>query len=292
MGSNNSSDFVQLNSANDQKQVLGKISLWMYIWVTFRSYLLQSGFNYANFQGLGYSNVLFPALKKIYHNNKEALKQSVLSNIEFFNSNPQTLPLITSIHLTLLANGQSVDDARTIKMSLMGPLSGIGDSLSQFAIYPLFAVIAIGFAQTGDLLGPIFFLVGINVVMVTLRVTLGILGYKLGEAAISKLSGIMQTVIRISSMVGIVIIVALAVRITKVTFDLEYSQVIQTASGVGTKVVSLQGILDNIMPYLAPALWLIFIYLMITKKGWTAYRVIVVTIIVGVTTGVFGILAA
>ena len=37
-----------------------------YIITTLRSYILQNGFNYTTYQGIGYLNVILPALKKIY----------------------------------------------------------------------------------------------------------------------------------------------------------------------------------------------------------------------------------
>ncbi|EFF41519.1 PTS system mannose/fructose/sorbose family transporter subunit IID [Mycoplasmopsis alligatoris] len=290
MESNQRTDFVQINESQNPNEALGKLSILMYIWITFRSYLLQSGFNYANFQGLGYANAIYPALKKIYGKGAK-LKESLLNNIEFFNSNPQTLPLITSVHLSLLANGQSISDARTIKMSLMGPLAGIGDSLSQFAIFPLFSIIAVGFAQTGSILGPVIFLFGINTILIIMRVSLGLLGYKLGEKAIGKLATSMQTIIRISSMVGVTIIAALAIRLTKVNFALEFSQRIDAgAAGFQVKVISIQEILNNIMPLMAAGIWVMFIYFMVTKYKWSPYKVIIVTILVGITCGVFGIL--
>lgn len=286
----NRNDFVEINSSTNQNEKLGKLTIWMYIWITFRSYILQNGFNFANFQGLGYANAIYPALKKIY-GKTDALKEALLNNIEFFNSNPQTLPLITSVHLSLLANGQSISDARTIKMSLMGPLSGIGDSLSQFAILPLFSIIAIGFAQTGSILGPVVFLFGINTVLITIKILLGILGYRLGERAIGKIATQMSTIIRVSSMVGVTIISALAIRLTRVDFALQFSQRVDAgASGFHVQTISIAAILNNIMPMLAAGMWVIFIYFMVSKFKWSPYRVIVITILVGVTCGVFGIL--
>ncbi|ADN69067.1 PTS system mannose/fructose/sorbose family transporter subunit IID [Mycoplasmopsis fermentans] len=282
----NNKDFVQVNQAQTKK-----LSIWTYIIVALRSYFLQSGFNYANFQGLGYANIIYPALKKIYGYGTQQFKDALLNNIEFYNTNPQCIPLITSIHIQLLNNGTSWADARTIKMSLMGPLSGIGDSLTQYAIYPLFSVIAIGFAQSGNILGPIIFIVGMNITLITIRLTLGILGYKLGEVAIAKLSKHMQSIIKIASMLGVTIISALALRLTKVKFTLQFSQRVDAgASGFQEQVISIQNILDNIMPLFASGIWVIFIYFMVTKYKWSPYKVIVVTILVGVTAGVFGIL--
>lgn len=281
-------NFVSLKRTKDVK-----LSIWVYIIIALRSYFLQSGFNFGNFQGLGYANVIVPGLKKIYGKNTQAFRDAVIENIEFFNSNPQTLPLITSIHIAMLSSGRAVDEARTIKMSLMGPLSGIGDSLSQFAIYPLFAVIAIGFAQNGDVLGPIIFLVGINVTLIILKIVLGVVGFKIGEAAIAKLATQMQSVIRVSGMIGVTVISALALRLTKVNFAISFTQKIDGgATGSSDKVIAVQEILNNIVPYLASGIWIYFIYKMITKFNWNVYRVIIVTLLVGVTLGVFGILGA
>ncbi|WP_235670590.1 PTS system mannose/fructose/sorbose family transporter subunit IID [Mycoplasmopsis pullorum] len=284
-------DFVQIQ--NDGQLETKKLSLWIFIWISLRSYLLQNGFNYANFQGIGYANVIYPALKRIYGAKTTQLRDALVSNLEFFNSNSQTITLITSVHLSLLAAGQSLDDARTIKMSLMGPLAGIGDSLTQYAIFPLMSIIAIGFAQSGSILGPVAFLLGMNIILITIRLSLGILGYKLGERVISSLAVQMQTIIRVSSMIGVAVIAALAVRLTKVNFALEFAQRIDAgAQGFQIKVISVQQILNNIVPLLAAGLWVIFIYIMLTKYKWTPYKVIIVTVLVGVTAGVFGILGA
>ncbi|MDZ5000273.1 PTS N-acetylgalactosamine transporter subunit IID, partial [Clostridium perfringens] len=56
-----------------------------YMRASLRAFYLQNGFNYGNYQGLGYANVLYPALKKIYKNNEEGLKEALSENVEFFN---------------------------------------------------------------------------------------------------------------------------------------------------------------------------------------------------------------
>lgn len=38
----------------------------------------------------------------------------------------------------MLENDRPEEETRNIKMALMGPLAGIGDSLSQFCLAPLF----------------------------------------------------------------------------------------------------------------------------------------------------------
>ncbi|EGV08371.1 PTS system mannose/fructose/sorbose family IID component domain protein [Streptococcus constellatus subsp. pharyngis SK1060 = CCUG 46377] len=36
-----------------------------YLKTSLRAFFLQNGFNYSNYQGLGYANVMYPALKNI-----------------------------------------------------------------------------------------------------------------------------------------------------------------------------------------------------------------------------------
>ena len=65
-----------------------------------------------------------------YKDEPEKLKETASANLEFYNTNPQMLPFITSMQLAMYDNDQSVSDTRSIKMALMGPLSGIGDSIA------------------------------------------------------------------------------------------------------------------------------------------------------------------
>ena len=48
-----------------------------------RAYFLQNGFNYGNYQGLGYANVLYPALRKMYKDDDDKLQEALKENIEF-----------------------------------------------------------------------------------------------------------------------------------------------------------------------------------------------------------------
>ena len=52
-----------------------------YLKTSLRAYFLQNGFNYGNYQGLGYANVLYPALKKIYNDDEEGFQEALSSNV-------------------------------------------------------------------------------------------------------------------------------------------------------------------------------------------------------------------
>ncbi|MDU2585463.1 MAG: PTS system mannose/fructose/sorbose family transporter subunit IID, partial [Anaerococcus prevotii] len=76
-----------------------------YTKASLRAYILQNGFNYSNYQGTGYANVLRPALKKIHADDKDAYKKSMLSNLEFYNTNPQLVPFVSSVQLAMEEGG-------------------------------------------------------------------------------------------------------------------------------------------------------------------------------------------
>lgn len=149
---------------------------------------MQNGFNYSNYQGTGYANVLRPALKKIHANDKEAYKRSMLSNLEFYNTNPQLVPFVSSVQLAMEEGGVEQDQIQDMKMALMGPLAGIGDSISQFLLAPLLSTIFASMAAAGNNLAPVFFFITINVILLVLKLSMGKAGYKVGISVVSDFS--------------------------------------------------------------------------------------------------------
>ena len=257
-----------------------------YLKTSLRAYFLQNGFNYGNYQGLGYANILYPALKKIYKDDEQGLQEALSSNVEFFNSNPHFLPFITSMQLVMLDNGSKPEDARSIKLALMGPLAGIGDSLAQFCLAPLLATIGSSLAQDGLIAGPLVFFLGMNLILLAIKLMTGVYGYKLGTSIIDTLSEKMAQISSIASMIGVTVISGLAVSFVKIKVGIQYIATIDGAE----KIVSIQEMLDKIAPSLLPALFTIFVFYLIKNKKWTTYKLIGLTLVVGILGSVLGIL--
>jgi PTS system N-acetylgalactosamine-specific IID component len=270
-------------SATNTKTALTKKD---YIKTSLRAYFLQNGFNYGNYQGLGYANVLYPALKKIYKDDEKGLQEALSSNVEFFNSNPHFLPFITSMQLVMLDNGSKPEDARSIKLALMGPLAGIGDSLAQFCLAPLLATIGSSLAQDGLIGGPLLFFLGMNIILLAIKLFTGMYGYKLGTSIIDTLSEKMAQISSIASMIGVTVISGLAVSFVKIKVGIQYVTTIDGAE----KIVSIQEMLDKIAPSLLPALFTIFVFYLIKKKKWTTYKLIGLTLVLGILGSVLGVL--
>ena len=257
-----------------------------YLKTSLRAYFLQNGFNYGNYQGLGYANILYPALKKIYKDDEQGFQDALSSNVEFFNSNPHFLPFITSMQLVMLDNGSKPEDARSIKLALMGPLAGIGDSLAQFCLAPLLATIGSSLAQDGLIGGPHLFFLGMNIILLAIKLFTGMYGYKLGTSIIDTLSEKMAQISSIASMIGVTVISGLAVSFVKIKVGIQYVTTIDGAE----KIVSIQEMLDKIAPSLLPALFTIFVFFLIKKKKWTTYKLIGLTLVLGILGSVLGVL--
>lgn len=261
-----------------------------YLNTSLRAFFLQNGFNYSNYQGIGYANVMYPAFKKHFGDDKEGLARALEDNCEFYNTNPHFLPFITSLHLVMLENDLPEEETRGIKMALMGPLAGIGDSLSQFVLAPLLSTVAASLAGQGLALGPILFFLGMNLILTSIKLLTGLYGYKFGTSIIDKLSSQMAMISNVANIIGVTVISGLAVTFVKISVPFTFAAG-EVTEGADQKIVSIQGMLDKIAPALLPALFTLLVYYLIKNKKWTTYKLVILTVIIGIIGSWLGILA-
>lgn len=254
-----------------------------------RSYFLQNGFNYSVYQGLGYALSIYPALKKIYADDPDKLAEELEKNCEFYNTNPNLVPFVTSLHLSMVDAGSEYEDVRGIKMALMGPLAGIGDSLSQFCIAPLFSTIFSSLAMSGVAIAPLGFLAAMNGVLCTLKFIVGTQGKKLGTTIIDKLSESMGLISETANLVGVTVIAGLVATYVKMKVNINFAAG-AAVEGVKQSTVNIQSLLDGIAPALLPVLYTALMYYLIKKKGMDTYKLVIITVILGVALSYFGIL--
>ena len=261
-----------------------------YMVATLRSYLLQSGFNYTVYQGISYLNVILHGLKKVYKNDEKKLKETAIANLEFYNTNPQILPFITNLQLAMYKDGQSIDDVRSIKMALMGPLSGIGDSIAQFGIAPLYSTIFAGLALSGLAFAPLGYLFAMVGTMLIIKMIMGYLGYKLGTAAIKTLSSKIGEISEAANIVGVTVISALATKFVKAKLAIDYVTTVTLDGQTAEKVISIQEVLDKIMPNLLPVATTVVVFYLLKKKKWNTYQLLMLLFAVGIAFSTLGIL--
>jgi PTS system N-acetylgalactosamine-specific IID component len=254
-----------------------------------RAYWLQNGFNYNNYQGIGYANMLFPALRKIYTNDDD-LREALKENIEFFNTNIHLVTFIANLHLGMLDNGQSHQDAKNLKVALMGPLAGVGDSISQFVIAPLFGSIGAAMAAEGQMFGAIFFLLGMNLSLLALKLIFGNMGMKFGTSAVATLTDKIGMISNYASMIGVAVIASNAVRFVKIKLGswVIYSGFAADGTPKDT-LIDLQGMCDKFAPLLPAVAYTALMYYLIKVKKWSTMKLIFLSLAIGIVGYYLGI---
>lgn len=259
-----------------------------YMNVALRSYLLQNGFNYNTYQGVSYLNTIMPALKKIYKDEPEKLKETANANLEFYNTNPHMVPFITSMQLAMYDSGQDIENTRSIKMALMGPMAGIGDSIAQFGIAPLFSTLFAGLALDGLGFAPMGFWFSMIASLLAIKILMGYLGFKLGTSVIEALTDKISKISAAANIVGVTVISGLATTFVKAKIAIEYSSTLESGE---EQIISIQNILDKIMPKMLPVLITILVFYLIKKKKWSTYKLLILLFTIGIVASMLGLLA-
>ncbi len=131
-------------------------------------------YNYQRMQAGGFASMMGPLLKKLYPDNPEAVAEGLKRHMMFFNTEPRWGSVIHGIVIALeeqKAKGNDIDEETIVdlKSSLMGPLAGIGNSIAQFGLAPLFSTIFAGLAMNGLTFAPMAFWITMIISMLTIN---------------------------------------------------------------------------------------------------------------------------
>ncbi|AXX65412.1 PTS system mannose/fructose/sorbose family transporter subunit IID [Bombilactobacillus bombi] len=261
---------------------LGKLNKRDLIKTALRHYIGVSTYNYDTGTASGLVWEMFPALRKIYKKDDD-LVQSLNNHFKFYNCNPWLSPLITGATLAMEEkNGiQSLEAVQNLKVGLMGPLSGIGDTIIWVMIPTILGAIAGSMGQKGDPTGLFLFLF-LWLLMSFTRPYLYIIGYKSGTNLISNLGDSLKSFTDAISILGITVIGSIISTTVKVNVGWQFVR-----SGVK---VNLQDILNKLCPSLLPAIVVLILYLLLKNKkakmGWLIVGIIIISM-AGAAVGLF-----
>lgn len=166
----------------------------MLIKIFWRSFFLQSGWNFERMQNLGFLYAIFPALKRA-HKAEDSLRRAALRHLSFFNTHPYMANLVLGISAAVekeIAKDSSREkEVVELKNHLGGPLAALGDSLFWGSLRPLLALLAVEWVWLGPApmswIAPVFFLIFYNIPHLEMRKWGLWQGYHLGMRAIEKL---------------------------------------------------------------------------------------------------------
>ena len=230
--------------------------------------------NYERMQGTPFCHSLSGALEKLYGDDKQGLSEALKRNMTFFNTEPQLGSVIPGITLALeeeKANDPSFDEEiiSSTKNALMGPFAGIGDSVLVGTLNPILLSIGIGLSTGGSPVGPIAFLALWCGIVVPLKYFLFVRGYSLGLDAVKLLTNaeLKDKITTALTIVGLIVIGGVAATTIKAPITWVYT--------AGDMKIAIQDILDKIMPNLVPLVVAVVSYLLISKRGWSANKLLV-----------------
>ncbi|EMF0041430.1 PTS system mannose/fructose/sorbose family transporter subunit IID [Enterococcus hirae] len=289
--------------------------------VAWRSTFIQGSWNYERMQNGGWAFSMIPAIKKLYKT-KEERTAALKRHLEFFNTHPYIASPILGVTLALeeeRANGAPVDDVaiQGVKVGMMGPLAGVGDPVFWFTVRPMLGALGASLAMGGNILGPIIFFLGWNIIRWSFMWYTQEFGYKAGSKITDDLSGgLLQDVTKGASILGMFVLAALVQRWVSIKFlpvvstvkldkgaYIEWDKLPAGGEGIKSafeqvnnglalspeKVTTLQDNLDQLIPGLA-ALALTLLCMWLLKKKVSPIVIILGLFVVGVVGHVVGLL--
>jgi len=260
-----------------------------------RSTFLLGSFNFERMQSMGFCVTMMPAIKRLY-SKKEDQAAALKRHLEFFNTQPWIGSAIMGVTAAMeeeRANGAPIDDGAIsgVKVGLMGPLAGVGDPIYWGTARIILAALGASLAlENGNILGPILFFVGINLIRVITRWYSMQYGYQKGTEIVQDMEGgQLQKLTTGASILGLFVMGGLVARWASLKIPLEIARYKNQA---GEEVVTtVQSVLDDLLPNLVPLL-LTFLCMYLLKKKVSAIAIILVMFVVGVGgryAGIFGL---
>mgnify|MGYP000090344888 FL=1 len=192
-----------------------------YFQFMWRSLNIQASWNYERQMNMGFLYGIAPTLDELYpdENDPEQLahkKEAYEREMAFYNCTPQTsaftLGLAASMEEQYAADRENFnpETINAVKTSLMGPLSGVGDSFFQGTVRLIAFGLGISLAQQGSVLGPILAMIISIVPSVLVTWFAGKLGYTMGSKYLTKLNGgMMDKLMYVCGIVGLMVIGAM-----------------------------------------------------------------------------------
>ncbi len=256
--------------------------------VAIRSLGMEWDWNYERQMNMAFCYSMLPVIKKLYPT-KEEQTEAMQRHLEFFNTTPHLSTLILGI--TAAMEEQNANDPEfetesinNVKVSLMGPLAGIGDSFIWGTLRIIATGVGVSLASQGNILGPILFLLLFNIPAQGLRFYLMHAGYKLGSGFLAKVqeSGLMEILTYGASILGLMVIGGMTAENVAITVPL--------VIGSGDAATTLGDICNTIMPGLLPLAFTMLLYWLVNKKNVKTTTLLVALVVVGLVGSFFGIL--
>ncbi|MDO5408520.1 MAG: PTS system mannose/fructose/sorbose family transporter subunit IID [Eubacteriales bacterium] len=264
-----------------------------YLQFFWRSWAIQASWNYERQMNMGFLYGIAPTLDELYpnENDPEQLahkKEAYERHMAFYNCTPQTsafvLGLAASMEEQYAADREhfNPETINAVKTSLMGPLSGVGDSFFQGTVKIIAFGLGISLAQQGSILGPILAILISLIPSWFVTWFGGKLGYTMGSKYLTKLQSgnLMDQLMYVCGVVGLMVIGAMVASMVGIVTPIAFE-----SSGL-----VMQDIVDGILPQAISLVVTLGMFTLIRKRVSTGW-LLALCIFGGVAINALGILA-
>lgn len=220
--------------------------------------------SYERLQSVSFCYSMIPILKKLYPE-KEAFKNALKRELQFFNTEAIWGTPIHGITIAMeeeKAKGEDIPDSAItgIKTGLMGPLAGIGDTITWGMLKTIIYGIGCTLAATGNIMGALLTIIFPLVTFIISKYLFN-MGYNVGRESVKSIlqSGWIKELILGTGILGMFMMGALSAGFVK----LDIAASIPVSGG---QSIAIQDSLNSLVPGLIPLLIIFAIYITVKKK--------------------------
>lgn len=253
----------------------GDVRRAFWLWTFFS----HANYNYERLQGTAFAHAMTPIIRRLY-STEEEIRAALKRHLVFFNTEPNVGAVIHGAVIAMeeqRANGATdIDDEaiNSVKTGLMGPLAGVGDTITQGTITPILLSIGIGLAETGNVFGPILYFVLEVAIMTALSYFVFMQGYVRGREGVTAIlrSGLLDRVVLGASVLGNIVLGALTAQFV-VLF-------IAPTLYVDENPFNIQDLINQVMPGILPLLFTLFTWWLLARRRVSPVTLLVVYLVV------------
>lgn len=259
--------------------------------VFWRSYAMNASRTGATqYHGLGFLWSIMPVINHFYKNDPEGRKEAMVRHTTWFNATLHLNDFIVGLVCSMEkknSEDKSFDTSSitAVKASLMGPLSGIGDSFFWGILRVVAAGIGISLASAGSPLGAIVFLLLYNIPAMIIQYYSLYGGYTVGTNFIERLyeSGGMKILTKVSSLLGLMMMGSMTAS------NVKFKTILQVTVKGSKEVMKMQTYLDQLFIGIVPLAVTLFAFWLLYKKHVNINWVMLGIMLLGIILGLCGI---
>ena len=170
-----------------------------------------------------------------------------------------------------------------MKVGLMGPLAGIGDTITQGLVSTVLLAIFVDMTLDGNIAAPFFYTLIMGIYIALMGYFTFFNGYKLGQNVFAKITdaSIMRKITNSLSILGMTIAGAMMVNNVNIITPLEIH--------INDTSVVIQELLDSILPGML-SVGFVLLCFGLMKKNVSIFKIMAILIVISVAAAAIGIL--